>query len=139
VPLGNCLTESLTFPITPWRFPFLNSCSLLAGTVAAERKSGGAAYRQWERFGGGSGEVRGLLAVTSRVGLPMVMCGVGLAACADGRARRRRVLHPAHGGRVQSNHSGSFIGGQRCCRHKESKSGTLCSSVYVRRRSGEVR
>jgi hypothetical protein len=64
---------------------------------------------------------------------------VRLATCAGGRARRRCVFRPAHGGRVQSNCSGSFIGGQRCCRRKESKSGSPCSSVYVRRRSDEVR
>jgi hypothetical protein len=139
VPLGNCLTESLTSRITPWLFPFLNPRSLLAGTVAVERKSGGAAYRRWERSEGGSGEVQGLLAVTSRGRSPAVMAGVGLTTCVGGRARRRRVLQPAHGGRVQSTHTGSFTRGQWCCRHKELKSGSPCSSVYVRRRSDEVR
>jgi hypothetical protein len=138
VPLGNFSPESLTFPITPWLFPFLNPRPLLAGTVAAERKSGGASYRQWERSTGGSGEVWELLAVTSRGRLPTMMAGVGLAACAGGRARRRRVLQPAHDGRVQSNCTGSFIGGQWCCRRKGSKSGSPCSSVYVRRQSDEV-
>jgi hypothetical protein len=63
---------------------------------------------------------------------------VGLAACVCGRARRRRVLRPAHGGRAQSKCSRSFTGGQRWCRRKESKSVSPCSSVYVRRRSDEV-
>jgi hypothetical protein len=139
VPLGNYSPESLTFPITPWLFPFLNLRSLLAGTVAAERKSSGAAYQRWERSGEGSGEIWGLLAVMSRGGSPAVMARVGLAACAGGRARRRRVLRPAHGGRVQSNHTGSFTGGQWCYMHKESKSGSPCSPVYVRRRLDEVR
>jgi hypothetical protein len=67
-----------------------------------------------------------------------VMAGGGLAACAGGRARRRRVLRPTHGGRAQSNRTWSFTGGQWCCRRKESKSGSPCSSVYVRRRSDEV-
>jgi hypothetical protein len=82
VPLGNYSPESLTLPITPWPFPFLNPHSLLVGTVAVGIKSGGAAYRQWERSGGGSGEVRGLLAVTSRGESSTMVAGVGLAACA---------------------------------------------------------
>jgi hypothetical protein len=93
----------------------------------------------WERSGGGSGEVQGLLAVTSRGGSPAMVVGVGLAACAGGRARWRRVLRPAHGGRAQSKRSGSFTEGQWCCRRKESKGGLPCSSVYVRRPLGEVR
>jgi hypothetical protein len=68
-----------------------------------------------------------------------VMVRVGLAACAGGRARRRRVLQPAHGGRVQSDRTGSLTRSQWCCRRKESKSGSPCSPVYVRRRSDEVR
>jgi surface antigen len=68
-----------------------------------------------------------------------VMARIWLAACAGGRARRRRVLQLAHGGRVQLNSTGSFTGGQGCCRRKESRSGLLCSSVYVRRRPIEVR
>jgi hypothetical protein len=84
-------------------------------------------------------EVWGLLAVTSRGGSLAMVAGVGLAACAGGRARRRRVLQPAHGGRAQSNRSGSFTGGQRCFRRKESKSGSPCSSVYMRQRSNKVR
>jgi hypothetical protein len=125
-------------PITPWPFPFLNPRSLLAGTVAVGRKSSGVAYRRWERSSGGSGEVRGLLAVTSRGGSPVMVAGVGSAACAGDRAHRRRVLRPAHGGRAQSKRSGSFTGGQKCCRRKESKGGSPCSSVYVRQRSDEV-
>jgi hypothetical protein len=82
VPLGNCSSESLTFPKTPWLFPFLNPRSLLAGIVAVGIKSGGMAYRRRERSGGGLGEVRELLAVMSRGGSPAVMAGVGLAACA---------------------------------------------------------
>jgi hypothetical protein len=65
--------------------------------------------------------------------------GVGLAACAGGRAHRRRVLRPTHGGRTQSKCSGCFTGGQRCHRCKELKGGLPCSSVYARRRSDEVR
>jgi hypothetical protein len=125
--------------ITPWPFPFLNPHSLLAGTVAAGRKSGCAAYRRWKRSGGGSGEVRGLLAVTLRGGSPAMVAGVGLATCAGGRACRQRVLRPAHGGRAQSKRSGGFTGGQWCCRRKESKGGSPCSLVYMRRRSDEVR
>jgi hypothetical protein len=76
----------------PWLFPFPNPSSLLAGIVAIGIKSGGAAYRWRERSGGGLGEVRELLAVMSRGGSPTVVAGVGLATCASGRARRRRVL-----------------------------------------------
>jgi hypothetical protein len=126
-------------PITSWPFPFLNPRSLLAETVVVGRESGGTAYRRWERSGGGSGEVRGFLAVTSRGGSPTMVAGVGLAACAGSQARRRRMLRPTHGGRAQSKRSGSFTGGQWCCRRKESKGGSPCSSVYVRRRSNEVR
>jgi hypothetical protein len=78
--------------------------------VTAERKKGGAAYRRRGRSGGGLGDVREVQAVPSMCGSPTVMAGIGLAACASGRARRRRVLWPAHGGRVQSNGTGSFTG-----------------------------
>jgi hypothetical protein len=67
------------------------------------------------------------------------MVGVGLAACSGGWARRRSVLRPAQGGRVQSNRTGSFIGGQGCCRRKESTSGLPCSVVYAWRWPVEVR
>jgi hypothetical protein len=77
--------------------------------------------------------------VTSRGGSPAVVTGVGLAACAGSRARRRRMLRFAHSGRAQSKCSGSFTGGQRCHRCKELKSGSPCNSVYARRRSDEVR
>jgi hypothetical protein len=66
------------------------------------------------------------------------MTGIGLAACAGGRAHWRHVLRPTHGGRVQLNRTGSFTGCQGWCRRKESTSGLPCSAVYVRRRSVEV-
>jgi hypothetical protein len=78
--LGNCSSESLTFPKKPLVFPFLNPRSLLTGTVAIGIKSGDAAYRRQERSDGGLGEVQELLAVTSRGGSPAVMPGVGLAS-----------------------------------------------------------
>jgi hypothetical protein len=99
--------------------------------VPAERKKGGAAYRQRERSGGWQGEVREVLAVTLRGGSPAVMAGVGLVTCAGGRARRWRVLRPAHGGTVQLNGTVSFTGGEGCRRHKESMNGLPCGSVYV--------
>jgi hypothetical protein len=46
------------------------------------------------------GEVREVLAVTSRGRLPAVMVRIGLATCAGGRARRWRALRPVHGGIV---------------------------------------
>jgi hypothetical protein len=85
------------------------------------------------------GEVRELLAVMSRGGSPTMMAEGGLVACAGAQARRRRVLRPAHDGRVQLNHTGSFTGDQRGCRRKESKGGSPCSSVYVRLWSDGVR
>jgi hypothetical protein len=94
---------------------------------------------QWERSGGGLGEVQEVLTITSRGRSPAVMARVGLAACTGGCARRRRVLRPVHGGRAQLNRMRSFTGGQGCCRRKESTSGLPCSSVYVRRRPVEVR
>jgi hypothetical protein len=121
--------------ITPWPFPLLNPRSFLTGTVAEGRKSGGAAYWRRERSGGGSGEVWGSLAITSRGGSPVVVTGVGLAACASGRARRRCVLRPAHGGIAQSKCTGSFTGSQWCPGCKELESGSPCSSVHARRRS----
>ena len=99
--------------------------------MTAERKKGGADYRRRERSGGGPGEVREVLAVTSRGGSPTVMAEIGLAACAGGRARRRRVLRPAHGGIVQLNGTGSFTRGQGCRRHKEPTNGLPCGSIYV--------
>jgi hypothetical protein len=99
--------------------------------VTAETKKGGAAYLRRGRSGEGLGEVREVLAVTSRCGLSTVMAKIGLAACAGGRARRRRVLRPAHGGRVQSNGTGSFTGCEGCYRYKESTNGLLWGSVYV--------
>jgi hypothetical protein len=39
------------------------------------------------------------------------MARIGRATCASGRARRQRMLRPAHGGRVQLNRTGSFTGG----------------------------
>jgi hypothetical protein len=138
VPLRNCSIMSLTL-----RIPRGFSLSQLElpphETIAAERKKHGTAYRQRERSGGGLGEVREVLAVTSRGRSPAVVAGIGLAACAGGRARRWRVLRPAHDCIVQLNGTGSFIGGQGCRRHKESTNGLPCSSVYVRRRPVEVR
>jgi hypothetical protein len=138
VPLQNYSTESLTceYPLALLSF---NPSSLLVGTVTVERKKGAAAYRRRERSGGGLGEVWEVLAVTTRGGSPAVMAGIGLAACAGGRARRRRVLWPTHGGIAQLNGTGSFTGVQGCRRHKESTNGLPCGSVYVRRRPVEVR
>jgi hypothetical protein len=89
------------------------------------------AYRRRERSGGGLGEVREVLTVMLRGGLLPVMAGIGLAACAGGRARRRRVLRPAHSGIVQLNGTGSFTGDQGCCRCEESTNGLPCGLVYV--------
>jgi hypothetical protein len=99
--------------------------------VTAERKKGGAAYRRSGRSGGGPGEVREVLAVTSRGRSRTVIARIGLASCASGRARRRRVLRPAHDGIAQLNGMGSFTGCQGCSRHKELMNGLLCGSVYV--------
>ena len=67
------------------------------------------------------------------------MARIGLAACAGGRARRWRVLRPAHGGIVQLNGTGSFTRVQGCRRYKESTNGLSCGLVYVRQRPVEVR
>jgi hypothetical protein len=55
------------------------------------------AYRWRGRSGEGLGEIREVLAVTSRCESSTVMAGIGLTTCAGSRARRRRVLQPAHG------------------------------------------
>jgi hypothetical protein len=67
------------------------------------------------------------------------MAGIGLATCAGGRTRRRRVLQPAHGGIVQLNGTGSFTRVQGCRRYKESTNGLPCGLVYVRQWPVEVR
>jgi hypothetical protein len=108
VPLRNCFHESLISQ-NPLAFLSLNPGSFPTATVTVERKKGGTAYRRRGRSGGGLGEVREVLAVTLRRGSSTVMAGIGLAECAGGRARRRRVLRPAHGGRVQSNGTGASL------------------------------
>jgi hypothetical protein len=138
VPLRNYSPESLTSQ-NPLAFLSFNPGSFPTVIVTVERKKGGAAYRWRGRYGGGLGEVREVLAVTSRCGSPTVMAGIGLTACAGSRARRRRVLWPAHGGRVQSNGTGSFPGCYGCYRYKESTNGLPWGSVYVRRWPVEVR
>jgi hypothetical protein len=138
VPLRNYSPESLISQ-NPLAFLSFNPSSFPLATVTAERKKGGVAYRRRGRSGEGLGEVREVLAVTSRCGSSTVMVVIGLTACAGGRARRRRVLRHAHGGRAQSNGTGSFTGCQGCYRYKESTNGLPWSSVYVRRRPIEVR
>jgi hypothetical protein len=56
--------------------------------------------------------------VTSVCGSVSEMAGVGRSSRAGWVARRRRVIQPNHGGIVQSNELGSFMGGQGGCRHK---------------------
>jgi hypothetical protein len=133
------LTRVTDVSKNPLAFLSLHPSSLLTGTVATEREKGGTAYRRRESSGGGLSEVWEVLAITSRGGSPALMAGIGMAACVGGRARRRRVLRPAHGGRVQLNSTESFPGGQGCRRRKESTNGLPCSSVYMRRRPIEVR
>jgi hypothetical protein len=84
-------------------------------------------------------EGREVLAVTSRGGSSTVKAGIGLAVCAGGRARRRRVLRPAHDGIVQLNGTRSSTRIQGCRRYKESTNGLPCGSIYMRRRPVEVR
>jgi hypothetical protein len=64
--------------------------------------------------GAAKGQVRfgGSLVITSRCGSSTVVTGGGLAACVGGRAHQQCVLRPAHGGRVKSKCSWSFMGGQ---------------------------
>jgi hypothetical protein len=100
----------MTAEKNPMAFPSFNSDPFPLVTVTAERKKGGAAYWRRGSSGEGLGEIREVLAVTSRCGLSMVMARIGLTACAGGRTRRRRVLQPAHGGRAQSSGIGSFTG-----------------------------
>jgi hypothetical protein len=59
--------------------------------------------------------------------------------CAGGWTRRRRVLRPNHGGIGQSKGKGSFTGCWWVDTCKELKNNSPWSSVYVHRRSGEVR
>jgi hypothetical protein len=84
--------------------------SLPLETVPAERKKGGAAYRQRGRSGELKGYIREVLAVTPRCDSSTVMARIGLTTRAGDQARRRRVLRPAHGGIAQSSGTGSFTG-----------------------------
>jgi hypothetical protein len=138
VPLRNYSTESLTLRIPP-------GYSLFQPELPPHRNSNRIEEKGWRGLpaagevrwrvgwgpGGPGGHVEG-----------WIVGGDGrnrLAVCAGGRARRRRVLQPAHGDIAQLNGTGSCTGVQGCRRHKESTNGLPCGSVYVRRRPVEVR
>jgi hypothetical protein len=129
---------SLTIQEPPWLLFLLprGSSPLLNSTH--RRKQGGVAYRRRGRSGEGRGWLREVLAVTARYDLTTVMAGIGRSTCAGGRARRRRVLRPIHGEIVQSKGMESFTGCWGVYPCKELKKSSPWSSVYARRRSGEV-
>jgi hypothetical protein len=108
-------------------------------TVTAEGKKGGASYRRRERSGEGWGWLREVLAVTARNDLTMGVAGIDRSSCAGGWTRRRRVLWPNHRDIGQSKGTGSITGCWWVDSCKELKNNSPWSSVYVHRRSREVR
>jgi hypothetical protein len=102
-------------------------------------KQGGAADRRRRRSGEGQGWLWEVLAVTVRYDLTAVVTEIGRSTCAGGWTRRRRVLRPNHGDIGQSKGTGSFTGCWWVDSCKELKNNSPWSSVYVHRRSGEVR
>jgi hypothetical protein len=124
---------------TPWPllllprgpFPYLNSTH--------GSKKGGAAYRRRGRSGEGRGWLREVLAITARYGSTAVETGIGRSTCAGGWTRRQRVLWPNHGDIGQSKCTGSFTGCWWVDTCNELKNNSPWSSIYVHRRSGEVR
>jgi hypothetical protein len=77
--------------------------------------------------------------VTPVCGSVSEMTGVGRSSRAGGRAHRRRVSRPNHGGIAQSSEFGSFTGSQGGCRRKELVNGSPGSPVNMRWRAAEVR
>jgi hypothetical protein len=102
-------------------------------------KQGGAAYQRRGRSGEGRGWLREVLAVTARYGSTVVVAGIGWSMCAGGWTHQRRVLRPNHDDIGQSKGTGSFTGCWWVDSCKELKNNSPWSSVYVHRRSGEVR
>jgi hypothetical protein len=111
--------------------PYLNS--------TRGSKKGGAAYQRRGRSGEGRGWLREVLAVTTRYNSNAVVAGISRSTCAGGWTRRRRVLRPNHGGIGRSKGTGSFTGCWWVDTCKELKNNSPWNSVYVHRRSGEVR
>jgi hypothetical protein len=112
-------------------FPYLNS--------TRGSKKGDAAYRRWGRSGERRGWLREVLAVTARYDSTAVVAGIGRSTCTGGWTRRQRVLRPNHGDIGQTKCTGSFTGCWWVDTWKELKNNSPWSSVYVHRRSGEVR
>jgi hypothetical protein len=139
IPLHHYSLESLTMRKTPWPFLLLPRGPSPYENSNRGRKKGGAAYRQRGRSGEGWGWLREVLAVKARYGSTAVVVGIGRSTCAGGWTRRRRVLRPNHDDIGQSKGTGSFIGCWWVDTCKELKNNSPWSSVYVHRRSGEVR
>jgi hypothetical protein len=139
IPLRYYSPESLTAHKTPWPFlllprgpsPYVNS--------NRGKEKGGAAYRRRERSGEGRGWLREVLAVPARYGLTTGVAGIDRSSCAGGWTHRRRALRPNHGDIGQSKGIGSITGCWWVDSCKELKNNSPWSSVYVHRRSGEVR
>jgi hypothetical protein len=107
--MRNYSSESLTMQKKPWLLLLSNRAPSPLVAVTVERK------RMVRLTGGEGGPVKGGVrsgrSWRSRRGAARrVMARIGLTACAGGRARRRRVLRPAHGGIAQPNGTWSFTG-----------------------------
>jgi CelD/BcsL family acetyltransferase involved in cellulose biosynthesis len=69
------------------------------------------------------------------------MAGIGPATCAGGQARRRRVLRPAHNGRVQSKGTGASRGAKETMRarnRRKTHRGARSMCAGGRLKSGDV-
>jgi hypothetical protein len=139
IPLHHYSLESLTAHKTPW--PFLLLLRGPSPNLNSTRgsKKGGVAYRQRGRSGEGRGWLQEVLAVIARYGSTAVVVGIDRSTCAGGWTRRRWVFRPNHGDSGQSKCTGSFTGCWWVDTCKELKNNSPWSSIYVHRRSGEVR
>jgi hypothetical protein len=124
---------------TPWPFLLLPRGPSPYENSNRGRKKGGAAYRRRERSDEGWGWLWEVLAVTARYGSTAVVVEIGQFTCTGGWTHRRRVFRPNHNDSGQSKCTGSFIGCWWVDTCKELKNNSPWSSVYVHRRSGEVR
>jgi len=85
------------------------------------------------------GDVQEVATVTSMCGSASEVVGAPLATNTSGGDRRRRLLRPNHGGRVQLMGTRSFTGGHRGHARNESGNGEGVYPVHVRRRVLELR
>jgi hypothetical protein len=133
------LHESLTLHKTPWTYPIPNPQSLAGWTSNRGKDHGGEAYRRQYSSDGVVGDVGEVTAVTSVCGSASEVARAALATSASDEGRRRHLLRPNHGGRVQSKCTRSSTGWCRSYARKESRNGSVVYPVHVLRRGYELR